>query len=452
MSDTIKRVEESLSELTPDERGLLLKEALRPWDSDQWNTIVEISMKVDRAKLFNAFSSLFSFLTGDNLSLLKEDIIKRFGENRGPVMYEAMTPAGKVVVGGTGPNVYADDAALILDLGGDDLYLNNAGGTRTGMPVALLIDYEGNNRYISKENFSQGAGVLGGGFLIDLGKDATFSSLDGSQGAGFWGIGFLYHGEGDGFYSARKFSQGTGQMGIGLILNRKGDDRYLCSYGGQGLGLFGGAGVLVDEGGKDFYELGGLEPDFRDPAKSTVSMGQGFGHGVRTGKDTSGMPGGIGILIDEEGDDTYIADYFAQGASYYYGAGILNDMDGDDQYLSGRYSQGAGIHSSVGVLTDQGGNDFYYASFGVAQGMGHDFGVGFVADDGGDDLYWGGTLVQGAATSGSLGLFTDIQGKDQLISISKGQAYAEEKNSMGIKIGKGHKDDEAAIIIGIRKE
>ncbi len=452
MQETGNRVEESLSNLTNDERKLLLDKAIHPWDDDQWNTIVEISMKVDRAKLFNAFSSLFSFLTNDNLSLLKEDIIKRFGENRGPVIYEAMTPAGRVIVGGTGPNVYADDAALILDLGGDDVYLNNAGGTRPGMPVALLIDFGGKNRYISKENFSQGAGVLGGGFLIDLGKGATFSSLDGSQGAGFWGIGFLYHGDGDGVYSARKFSQGTGQMGIGLILNGNGDNRYFCSYGGQGLGLFGGAGVLLDEGGKDFYELGGLEPDFRDPEKSTVSLGQGFGHGVRTAKETSGVPGGIGVLIDEAGDDTYIADYFSQGASYYYGAGILNDRDGDDQYISGRYSQGAGIHSSVGILEDEKGNDFYYASFGVAQGMGHDFGVGFFVDDGGDDFYWGGTLVQGAATNGSLGLFIDMQGKDQLMSISKGQAYAEEKNSMGIKIGKGHENDEAAINIGIRKE
>jgi hypothetical protein len=452
MEETKNKIDSALSNLSSEEKVLLQNKAINPWDDSQWNTILQISMKIDRAKLFNAFSPILSFLSKDNLILLKEDLIRRFGNNRRPILYESMTPIGNVIVGGPGPNVYTEDAALIIDLGGDDLYLNNAGGTRPGMSVALVIDWGGNNHYISRENFSQGAGVLGGGFLIDLGSKATFISLDGSQGAGFWGIGFLYHSDGNGVYKARKFSQGMGQMGIGLMVNRKGDDRYLCSYRGQGLGLFGGAGILLDEGGNDYYQLGGLEPDFRDPFKSTVSMGQGFGQGVRPEKDRNGVPGGIGMLIDEEGDDTYIADYFAQGASYYYGLGILNDMSGNDQYISGRYSQGAGIHSSIGVLIDQKGNDFYYASFGVAQGMGHDFGVGFFEDDGGDDRYCGGTLVQGAATNGSLGIFIGLQGNDQHTYISRGQAYAEEENSMGIMIINERETDAASIKIGIKKE
>jgi hypothetical protein len=102
------------------------------------------------------------------------------------------------------------------------------------------------------------------------------------------------------------------------------------------------SGVISD----DFIDIVSARCHSRLSGILLQSIGQGFGHGVRAGKDTSGVPGGIGILIDEKGDDTYIADYFAQGASYYYGVGILNDMDGDDQYLSGRYSQGAGIHSS----------------------------------------------------------------------------------------------------------
>jgi hypothetical protein len=452
MEETKNRLEEALSNLTSEEKNLLRERALNPWDDSQWNTVLEISTKIDRSRLFNAFSPLLNFLMRDNLSLLKDDLIKRFGHSKGPILYETMTPIGKVIVGGQGSNVYTEDAALILDLGGDDLYLNNAGGTRPGMPVALVIDWGGNNRYISKENFSQGAGVLGGGFLIDLGGNATFVSLDGSQGAGLWGIGFLYHGDGNGVYSARKFSQGTGQMGLGLMVNEKGDSRYLCSYKGQGLGSFGGAGILIDKAGNDYYQLGGLEPDFRDPSKSTQSLGQGFGLGVRPEKDSNGVPGGIGMLIDDEGNDTYIADYFSQGASHYYGLGILNDMAGDDQYISGRYAQGAGIHSSVGVLIDQKGNDFYYSSYGVAQGMGHDFSVGFFEDDGGDDRFWGGTLVQGAATNGSLGIFIDLQGNDQHTYISRGQAYAEDENSMGIMICKGSKNDTATIKIGIKNE
>src|SRR5208283_1540576 len=452
MEETKNKVEEALSDLTQEEKNLLWKKALNPWADTQWNRILEISMKVDRAKLFNAFSPLLSFLTRDNLSRLKDDLINRFGNNKGPILYESMTPVGKVIVGGPGPNVYRDDAALILDLGGDNLYLNNAGGTRPGMPVSLVIDWGGNNRYISKENFSQGAGVLGGGFLIDLGGNATFVSLDASQGVGFWGIGLLYHGDGNAVYTARSFCQGVGQMGIGLIVNRRGDDRYLCSYGGQGLGLFGGAGILIDEAGNDFYQLGGKMPDFRDPSKSTVSLGQGFGQGVRPEKDINGVPGGIGMLVDEEGDDIYVADYFAQGASYYYGLGILYDMAGNDQYISGRYAQGAGIHSSVGVLLDLKGNDFYYASFGVAQGMGHDFGVGFFQDTGGNNSYWGGTLVQGAATNGSLGIFINQNVNDRDTYGSKGQAFSKDEDGMGIWIGKRRETDSEEIRIGIKKD
>jgi len=452
MEEAKKNIDAALSNLTPEEKKLLQDKALNPSDDSEWNRILEVSLKVDRAALFQAFTPLLAFLTRDNLSLLKADVIKRFGGNKGPILYEAMSPIGKVIVGGEGPNVYTEDAALILDLGGDDLYLNNAGGTRPGIPIALVIDWGGNDRYISKENFSQGAGLLGGGFLIDLGGNDTFISQDGSQGAGFWGIGFLYHGDGNGIFNARKFSQGTGQMGIGLLVNRKGDDHYVCSYGGQGLGLFGGAGILFDEAGDDYYQLGGLEPDFRDPETSTQSMGQGFGLGERPEKDKNGVPGGIGMLIDSSGDDTYIADYFAQGASYYYGLGILDDRAGNDQYISGRYSQGAGIHFSVGVLLDRAGNDFYYDSFGVGQGMGHDYGVGFFEDDGGDDHYQGGSLVQGAATNGGFGIFIDLSGARGHSFVSQGQAYVEGEKGIGISISGGRTANAPAIKIETGKE
>jgi len=456
MEETKNNVERALSNLTPEEKTVVQEKALNPWDDNTWNDILRISMKVNRAELLEAFSPLLSFLAHNNLLLLKNDLIRRFGQNSGPVLYEAMTSMGKVIVGGPGPNVYKEDAALILDLGGDDLYLNNAGGTRPGMPVALVIDWGGNDRYVSRENFSQGAGLLGGGFLIDMGGDDTFVSLDGSQGSGFWGVGVLYHGEGNSTYTARSYCQGVGQMGIGLLLDRRGDDRYHCMYSGQGLGLFGGAGILIDEGGNDFYHLEGLKPDFRDPLRSTVSMGQGFGEGIRPEKGIQGVPGGIGILIDEMGDDTYVADYFAQGASYYYGLGILDDRDGNDRYISGRYAQGAGIHSSVGVLLDRKGDDFYYSSVGVAQGMGHDFGVGYLEDDEGKDQYWGGMLVQGAATNGSMGIFIDLEGNDQRVGLSKGQGYSEGENSLGIMMTKEGdspgKTKEATIKLGIKKE
>ena len=441
MAAAKEKAEGSFSRLTPEERALLREKALDPWDDDSWNTFLGLSLKVDLKELFDTLSPIISFLSGDHLSLLKKDLVKRFPGEKDPILFEEVTPAGRVIVGGPGPNVYQEDAALILDLGGDDLYLNNAGGTRSGMPIAIVVDWEGNDRYLSRENFSQGAGLLGGGFLMDLSGSDIFEALDGAQGAGFFGIGMVYHGNGPGMYRGRKSCQGVGLLGIGLLWNSRGDTKYSCSVEGQGLGFFKGAGLLIDEAGDDNYQLGGLEPDFRDAEKSTVSMGQGFGKGLRQGEKKDGVSGGIGLLIDRSGNDTYMADYFAQGASYYYGIGILNDLSGDDRYIAGRYAQGAGIHSSVGVLLDSGGNDFYYASFGVAQGMGHDYGAGFLEDSGGDDYYGRGTLVQGAATRGSIGILMDREGKDRYDCRDKGQGFAEEAGSIAIMIATGPSAD-----------
>ncbi len=441
MEMTKERVEQSLKRLDPEEKNLLLEKALNPWDDDQWNTVLELILKIDLAEFSDAFSPLLSFLSERNLSLLREDLTNRFGNEKGAVLFEAVTPAGKVIVGGQGLNIYQEDAALILDLGGDDLYLNNAGGTRPGMPVSMVIDWGGNDLYLTKENFSQGSGVLGGGFLLDLSGNDYFYALDGSQGAGFLGVGLLYHGTGDSIYNARSFSQGVGQIGIGLIWNKNGDTRYLCSEAGQGLGIMRGAGILIDQSGNDYYQLGGLQPDFRDPLRSTLSMGQGFGKGLMPEKGKYGTSGGIGILIDESGDDTYSSDYFAQGASYYYGVGLLNDLSGNDRYISGRYAQGAGIHSSVGVFIDQGGDDFYYASFGVAQGVGHDFGVGYFEDKQGNDHYFGGILVQGAATRGGIGALIDTRGNDRYMCSDEGQAYSRDEGGIGILIDTEQKYD-----------
>jgi hypothetical protein len=220
-------------------------------------------------------------------------------------------------------------------------------------------------------------------------------------------------------------------------------------FAGQGLGLFGGAGILIDKAGNDLYQLGGLEPDFRDPENASQSYGQGFGLGVRPDKENLGVPGGIGMLIDKAGDDIYLADYFAQGASYYYGLGILDDRAGNDQYISGRYSQGAGIHSSIGVLIDRKGNDFYYSSTSAGQGMGHDFGVGFFEDDAGDNQIQGGSLTQGASTLGSVGIFVNTKrkgdGKNEPL-------FSVDVNSMGIRISKERADDAADIKITVKPE
>ena len=449
-------VSNALRSLAPEEATLLREHGIENTENASWDRVVTASLKIDRRELLTPFAPLLSFFSKENLDRLKEDIIKRFGDDKPGVLHQADTKLGKVIVGGTGPSMYRDDAALILDLGGDDLYLNNAGGSRAGAPVSLVIDWGGNDRYIARQPFSQGAGILGGGFLLDLGGDDFFDSLDASQGAGYWGIGLLFHGDGRAAYSSRSFSQGTGEMGIGLSVSMAGTTSYLSLLAGQGLGLFGGAGILIDIEGNDLYRIGGLQPDIRDPKGSSVSMGQGFGQGIRSESGFLSAPGGIGILIDTKGDDFYSADYFAQGSSYYHALGLLDDRGGNDTYIAGRYAQGAGVHSAVGVLLDQAGSDSYLASFGVSQGVGHDYGIGLLDDQGGDDDYRGGELVQGAATNGSLGMLVDFNGNDRYGCDKNCKAFAGDEDGMGMIIdletsrdSMSKKGNQAPVRIGV---
>ena len=49
------------------------------------------------------------------------------------------TNVGKIVIGGTGTSYYYSDAAIIIDLGGNDYYFNNAGSSNKDMPVSVCV-------------------------------------------------------------------------------------------------------------------------------------------------------------------------------------------------------------------------------------------------------------------------------------------------------------------------
>lgn len=279
MEDAKKRIEEVTSNLTQEEKDLLDKNAINPMDGDRWNEVLAISMKVDRSKLFQAFSPLLSFLTRDNLSLLKKDLSGGLETMQDSILYEAVTPMGKVIVGGAGAKcVYRGRGPhsrswrrrpVPEQCGWNPSWDAGGAGNRGGRERPLPEQRE----------YFAGCGRPGRRLSHGSRRERYGHFIGRKLGSGFWGVGFLYHGDGDGVFQARRFSQGMGQMGIGLLMNRNGDDRYLCSYGGQGLGLFGGEGILIDEAGNDFYQLGDLELDFCAPAKATQSFGQGSGWG-----------------------------------------------------------------------------------------------------------------------------------------------------------------------------
>lgn len=355
----------------------------------------------------------------------------------GDILFVQDTSIGKIVVGGTGTSYYYADAAVIIDLGGNDFYFNNAGSSGKDRPISLCIDLSGDDVYNATNSFSHGTGRFGIGVLMDVKGNDRYLCKDFSQGTGLFGIGLLMDNNGNDFYSGHVINQGVGFFGAGFLNDMKGNDVYFSRQFAQGVGFTKGFGALIDTEGNDFYFAGGEYPDFRDPGKSFQSMSQGLGMGFRPEETIVGASGGIGMLIDQKGADQYHGDYFSQGSGYYFSLGFLYDNEGNDRYYAGRYAQGAGIHSAIGLLKDTSGDDTYECTFGVSQGCGHDTGIGFLVDECGNDVYRSGTTSQGVGLEKGIGVLADLYGNDTYHANDLSQGISipsktEEVNGMGM--------------------
>jgi PDZ domain len=400
---------------------------------------IHLTLKLDLPRLLNASAEVAQAIDLNTLETLDSKAGKLQRYPAGWVVHEKEnltvidTPAGRVLIGGAKDNIYMEDAALILDFGGNDKYFNHAGGSTRLDPFSVVIDLSGDDVYSTTDDFAQGSGLVGGGFLVDLKGDDLYAARNYSQGSGFFGIGILADLAGRDQYSAIAASQGAGAFGAGILAEGGGNDSYFGNRFVQGFGYIRGFGAIVEATGNDDYIAGDRYEDFRAPGKSYQSMSQGFGFGIRPSKTPVGASGGIGVIAEAEGNDTYVADYFSQGSSYWFALGILDDRKGNDRYIAGRYSQGAGIHSSLGVLIDGEGDDNYLADFGVSQGCGHDFGTGFLLDNGGNDRYIAGVIAQGAGNDNGIGILSDNGGNDEyyLHSIGQGRGNFEPISNMG---------------------
>jgi len=326
------------------------------------------------------------------------------------------------VVGGAGRNVYTGGAIydLIVDVGGDDLYLTGADATGIlGNSVALIADLSGNDTYISRVPVSQGSGFMGYGALVDLCGDDVYRGSSMSQGSAVMGGALFADLGGNDCYTADVHSQGAATLGQALLLDGGGDDYRKVSAYGQGFGGPGGTASLVDCMGNDTYLAGFTYPHEPLLPQDNIAMSQGFGLGLRPF-----CAGGIGTLCDlGQGNDTYRAEVFGQGCAYYYSLGVLVDEGGQDVYSSAQYSQGSGIHLASGILVDMDGDDQYTSRNGPSQGSAHDLSTGFLLDMEGDDYYAtdGG---QGLALTNSAAVFMDISGIDVYAVRNMGQGQA----------------------------
>lgn len=220
---------------------------------------------------------------------------------------------------------------------------------------------------------------------------------------------------GDDVYTGRP---GTGWLGAGLGIDLGGSDQYELGDAAGGVGLLG-VGALWDVGGHDRF------------FGRTLALGAGLV--------------GFGVLWKDGGHDVYRATALAQGFGM-FGVGVLRDTRGDDRYHVGIFGQGSARTAGVGVLSDLAGNEAYTAG-GVESGAplvpqswqcfaqgaacgyredsgGFSGGLGLLVDDAGDDAYSAGTYSQGASYWFAIGVLWDRSGHDGYLAHYYSQASA----------------------------
>lgn len=298
----------------------------------------------------------------------------------GDVLFVQQTRAGLIVIGGPGVNTYDLDrrVLLVIDLGGDDTYhghIASSGDIDHG--IGAVIDLSGNDTYAS-DPLGLATGRLGVGLLVDLAGDDVYQLDQGSGGTGFAGIGMLFDRKGNDVYLGNRFTQGAAFGGLGLLIDLAGNDRYTSHGFAIGFGGPLGMGAVIDHGGNDVYQCGDKYPSpFNqqdapaakpgDPAFQYLCFGMGSGAGLDGGASKAEvqlphLAGGLGYLIDLEGQDQYRSGNMAQGAGYYFGVGVALDLDGEDTRSGGRTSMGAAAHYGIGLLVDGQGSDHYRPS------------------------------------------------------------------------------------------
>ncbi|MCP4699435.1 MAG: PDZ domain-containing protein [Gammaproteobacteria bacterium] len=371
--------------------------------------LIRLSHKIDYAALLHSAKLLARLTDLQWLTRFKTALLRT--KNKKQILYTEKTAAGPILIGGTGSNRYRTNPAVLIDFGGDDLYLGNAASAGEKRPISLLIDFEGNDQYTATQDHAQGSGILGTGMLIDLAGDDIYTGIRFAQGTALMGIGILADFGGDDRYYGQAYNQGAGFWGYGLLLDRGGNDEYRSDLYAQGVGGPKGIGCLLDMKGDDtYYATGGYISSYGTQG-IFGGFSQGFGVGARRYAS-----GGIGILLDAEGTDRFRAGNFSQGGAYFFGLGILkNAGSDDDRYTASRYGQGFSAHSAAGILIDEGGNDYYSGHMGALQGAAWDLGVAALLDKSGNDIYNSSGLFfsQAAAAHNGLAIFIDNGGSDR---------------------------------------
>jgi hypothetical protein len=348
--------------------------------------------------------------------------------------FELTGPRGRLVVDLTDTaNTWKyPDLFLLVDGAGNDLYYGRVAANVTiEQPISVVLDLRGDDTYAPGSQWEvnadtltgyrlpmQGAGIFGVAILDDASGNDRYGCLTTCQGYGIYGTGVLVDHEGDDLYEGYDYAQGAAEFGYGLLLDLgDGADSYETLQRSQGYGGPRGIGWIVDQAGDDQY-LAIEEPIIFDWAGegTNFSGAQGFAFGWRAGPYWSG---GLGGLFDLAGNDSYQCAVMCLGFGYFFGTGLFFDRTGDDSYVNThKYTLGSATHQSVGLFVDgQGADTYTLVGDDEAIGLGYDHGVAYHIDRGeGDDVYSVeniGDFTLGFARHPALGTLINEAGNDQ---------------------------------------
>lgn len=421
-----------------------------PNESVDWDWRRKIGQKTDLAYL-----SAGAF----DLAMAIKEASARLASVLGTAKFEfrLATKFGEVVLSGGSDVVYdATPLLLAIDTGGNDTYLNQPSNRNSRNGLSVVLDSEGNDKYLSDQALAsqsvEGWGkrrenglapgpvgaLFGYAMLIDQKGTDLYRTHSPGIGSSRFGCSMLVEVQGDDVYDAYADSIAYANFGVAIVDDSEGKDRYTGFSQVQACGQTMGSAMLVDRAGDDAYVANDSVLDFVS-AQSTEhnsNMSQGVGNGRRGDYvDGHSQAGGIGVLYDLSGNDSYTCGIFGQGAGYWMGVGMLLDGAGADRYKGQWYVQGAAAHYAVGYLEDESGNDIYEAPLNMAMGAGHDFSFGALIDRVGDDQYSAPNLSLGAGNANGIGWLLDGSGADRYTSsgITLGSAAEAPRSSLRIR-------------------
>ncbi|MBX7042919.1 MAG: hypothetical protein K1X85_08450 [Ignavibacteria bacterium] len=397
--------------------------------------VVELLNKADRSMLFQMCIDDLCFMSGLYEALRSGKFTSAFQASgseseagiSGGVSYISLSGGIRIVIGSKEDNRYKGHFDIIIDPGGNDIYELEPPGGELSESAQCIIDLGGNDVYRSDGDLSLASAFFGSSFIFDSGGDDFYTGAATSVASAICGLALIADEAGNDVYKGLNHSIGAATFGVGAVIDNEGNDTYIANSNSQGFGSTQGVGVIRDNKGNDSYIVDSRSLDLGRYEDHYISMCQGYGNGVRPY-----FAGGIGLLIESSGNDTYTTDIFGQGGAYWFSLGCIADKSGNDKYNSYQYGQGAGIHLAVGLLKDFDGWDFY-SSNGVSQGCGHDYGFGLLHDLKGNDNYSAYSLSQGAGNANGVGILLDEEGRDGYLNKEPGntRGYGNSRREYG---------------------